>query len=359
MVLLVNRDLNLINAPGNLYSDTAAVTLDPARGGAVRMELSHQSPPEEPPAETEYVKFVKIRSELLSKFHGRPMYLRAGVILPREFDREAERRYPLRVHIGGYGTRYTEVREMMDQPSSFRKAWLADDAPRMMLLHLDGAGPYGDPYQVNSANNGPYGDAVTQELIPYVEKKFRGIGQPYARVLDGHSTGGWVSLALQVFYPDFFNGGWSHAPDPVDFRAYELINIYEDDECLREQARLRAAGVARRRRRRALHGAARVPARDGAGPRRPLGAVGQGLVRLERGVRAARRRRPAAAAVGRHDRQDRPGRARPLEEVRSAAAAWRRTGRRSARSCAASCTSGSARPTIISSTTPSTCWTIS
>ena len=99
----------------------------------------------------------------------------------------------------------------------------------MILLHLDGAGPFGDPYQVNSANNGPYGDAVTQELIPYVEKKYRGIGEPYARVLDGASTGGWVSLALQVFYPDFFNGAWSHAPDPVDFRAYELINIYKDD----------------------------------------------------------------------------------------------------------------------------------
>src|SRR5437660_4176116 len=99
----------------------------------------------------------------------------------------------------------------------------------MLLHHLDGPAPYGDPYQVNSANNRPYGDAVTRELIPHVEKKFRGVGRPYARVLDGTSTGGWVSLALQVFYPDFFNGAWSYAPDPVDFRAYELINIYKDD----------------------------------------------------------------------------------------------------------------------------------
>ena len=74
-------------------------------------------------------------------------------------------------------------------------------------------------------NHGPYGDAITQELIPYIEAKFRGIGQPYARMLDGGSTGGWVSFALQVFYPDFFNGTWSAAPDPVDFRAYQLVNI--------------------------------------------------------------------------------------------------------------------------------------
>jgi S-formylglutathione hydrolase FrmB len=94
------------------------------------------------------------------------------------------------------------------------------------VLVLDGAGPYGDPYQVNSDNNGPYGDAVTQELIPYIERRFHCIGKPYARVLDGGSTGGWVSLALQVFYPDFFNGTWSACPDPVDFRSFQLVNIY-------------------------------------------------------------------------------------------------------------------------------------
>ncbi|HEY7426039.1 MAG TPA: alpha/beta hydrolase-fold protein [Gemmataceae bacterium] len=229
VVFAVNRDLQLIDAPGNLYSEPLAVKLDPQRGGTVKIELARQVPPQELPAEDEHVKYVKIRSELLSKFHGRPMYLRAGVILPRDYERQPERRYPLRVHIGGYGTRFTAVRAMMHEDSGFRKTWLADDTPRMILLHLDGAGPYGDPYQVNSENNGPYGDAVTRELIPYVEQKFRAIGRPYARVLDGASTGGWVSLALQIFYPDYFNGAWSDAPDPVDFRAYELINIYEDE----------------------------------------------------------------------------------------------------------------------------------
>jgi hypothetical protein len=224
-----NRDLNLHDAPGNLFSDPVAVTLDPAKGGTVKLELSHRVSDEQPPAETEYVKYVKIKSELLSKFHGRPMYLRAGVILPRDFDKNKDEKYPLFVRIGGYGTRYTHAGFEMEEGTSFRKLWLADKTPRMIFLHLDGAGPYGDPYQVNSDNNGPYGDAITQELIPYVEKKYRGIGKPYARVLEGHSTGGWVSLALQIYYPDFFNGCWSHAPDPVDFRAYELIDIYTDE----------------------------------------------------------------------------------------------------------------------------------
>ncbi len=227
-VFVTNRDLQLPDAPGNLSSEPLAVKLDPERGGTIQMVLTHKIPPEELPAEDEYVKYVKIRSERLSKFHGRPMYLRAGVILPREYEREPERRYPLRVHIGGYGTRFTAVRWMMHPESEFRQLWLAEATPRMILVHLDGAGPFGDPYQVNSDNNGPYGDAITQELIPYVERRFRAIGKPHARVLDGGSTGGWVSLALQVFYPDFFNGTWSQAPDPVDFRQYELINIYKD-----------------------------------------------------------------------------------------------------------------------------------
>ncbi|GBC78667.1 hypothetical protein HRbin08_02163 [bacterium HR08] len=226
-VFMWNPDIRRPDAPGNLYSAVHRVHLDPARGGAVRLELTRAIPEEEPP-ETEHVKFVVIRSERLSAFHGRPMYLRAGVILPRDYAREPERRYPLRVHIGGFGTRYTNVLRLMAEDSEFRRAWMAEDAPRMILLHLDGAGPYGDPYYVNSANNGPYGDALVWELIPYVERTFRAIGRPEARVLDGGSTGGWVALALQIFYPEAFNGAWAACPDSVDFRAFQLLNIYED-----------------------------------------------------------------------------------------------------------------------------------
>jgi S-formylglutathione hydrolase FrmB len=224
-----NIDVKSLNAPGNLYSDVKRLRLDPAQSGRVKIDLTRKVPPEQMPAETQYVKYVKIESRLLSEFHGRPIYLRAGVILPRGYESEPDRRYPLRVSIGGYATSYTVVGRMMAERSGFRRMWLADDTPRMILLQLDGDGPYGDCYQVNSANNGPYGDALTRELIPHVERQFRAIGQPNARVLEGGSTGGWVSLALQVFYPDFFNGVWSGYPDGVDFRALQLINIYEDE----------------------------------------------------------------------------------------------------------------------------------
>ena len=222
-----NIDLKSVNAEGNLYSAAQKVRLDPQQGGTVKLTLTQKVPPEQLPPDTESVKFVKIKSQLLSKFHGRDIYLRAGVILPKDFAKEPARKYPLRVHIGGYGSRFTTANFMMRSPE-FASAWSADEAPRMLVLHLDGDGPYGDSYQVNSDNNGPYGDAVTKELIPYVEQKFRGIGEPYARVVDGGSTGGWVSLALQVFYPDFFNGTWSYCPDGVDFRGFQLIDIYKD-----------------------------------------------------------------------------------------------------------------------------------
>ena len=118
-----NIDLKSVNAPGNLYSEVTRVRLDPAHGQPVSLQLTRKVPPEELPTETEYVKFVKIQSELLSKFHNRPIYLRAAVILPRGYESETARRYPLRVHIGGYGDRFTRAQSMMANSTLFRRTW--------------------------------------------------------------------------------------------------------------------------------------------------------------------------------------------------------------------------------------------
>lgn len=225
-----NNDLSSLNAPGNLYSQVQKVNLDPQKGGTVKLELNQIVPPEKLPDDTEFIKYVKIKSDLLSKFHKRPIYVRAGIVLPRDYTKETTRRYPLQIHIGGYGMKYYVPQWVMsDERYDFRKAWQAEDTPAMISVFLDGDGPYGDSYQLNSANSGPYGDSLTQELIPYIEKNFRAVGSPESRFLTGGSTGGWVSSALQIFYPDYFNGSWSGYPDPMDFRAYQLINIYEDE----------------------------------------------------------------------------------------------------------------------------------
>ncbi len=239
-LLQTNRDLRMPDAPGNFYGRPVKVHLGPAKRGLVKLRLDQKLPGDELPPDGEWVRFIKVRSERLSRFYGHPIYLRAGVILPKGLDGTSRDRYPLRIHIGGFGARYTVVRELMREDSEFRKAWLSDDMPRMVYLLLDGAGPLGDPYQVNSANHGPFGDAITQELIPQVEQQFCCVGRPKARVLSGGSTGGWVALALQIFYPDIFNGAWAGFPDPVDFRSYELIDIYRD-----ENAYVNAAGFER------------------------------------------------------------------------------------------------------------------
>ena len=189
-----NQDIALATAPGDLSSKPMRFRFDPQRAGSetIKLELS-RAVPDAPPEDSKSVKFLQFPSPLLSGFHCRPMVYRAAVVLPPNFDREPERKYLLRVHIGGFGTRYQSARFMRPDP-------------RFVQVVLDGAGPFGDPYHVDSANNGPYGAALTQELIPHIEAQYRCGGSPTKRFTDGASTGGWVSLALQVFYPDYFNG---------------------------------------------------------------------------------------------------------------------------------------------------------
>lgn len=213
-IFATNRDINLPNAPGNRFGDPVTVTLDSAAGTTIDLTLN-KSFTERLPKDTPTVRFHRIRSKFLSDFHGRPMEYRVGVVLPPNFAKDTEKKYGLIVDVGGFGTRFTAA------------ARLAPD-PRFVQIVPDGAGPFGDPYQIDSANNGPYGEALTKEVIPFIEKTYRCIGRPEARFTTGASTGGWVSLALQVFYPDYFNGCWSQCPDSVTFERFELIDIYAE-----------------------------------------------------------------------------------------------------------------------------------
>lgn len=212
-VFATNRDVNLPNAPGNRSSEVVRFRYDPA-GTTVKLTLA-TAYPDNPPRDTATVKYHSVPSKLLSDFHGRPMVYRVGVVLPTNFATEPDKKYGLVVDIGGFGSRYTGAARI--RPDS-----------RFVQIMPDGAGPYGDPYQVDSANNGPYGAALTTEVIPFIEKTYRCLGTAKSRFAHGGSTGGWVSLALQVFYPDFFNGCWSQCPDSVTFESFELINAYQD-----------------------------------------------------------------------------------------------------------------------------------
>jgi hypothetical protein len=228
--------------PGNLYSAPLSVHLDPSQSQTIHINLDKVIPPIPEPKDTKWVKYLRMKSELLSKFWGRPTYLGAIVLLPAGFDDHPQAHYPLAVDQGHFPKGFGEFSPNPPGPDQhgrdsvrtayaydLYKQWTGPGFPRMLVLKIQHANPYyDDSYAVNTANLGPYGDAIVHELIPYIEHRFRGIGAGWARTQFGGSTGGWESLAEQIFYPEDFNGTWSFCPDPVDFRQYETIDIYGD-----------------------------------------------------------------------------------------------------------------------------------
>lgn len=240
--------------PGNLLSAVTDFTVDADGGGALSLTLDRVIPdlPDPETLETEWVKYVRIRSDLLSDFWGTDTYLGAWVLLPDGFDEHPEARYPLAIFHGHFPASFSAMRVeppdtteecvysarfdldcynrvQQEYQHELYRMWTSRDFPRHLVVEIQHPTPYyDDSYAVNSQNNGPYGDAIMRELVPAIEEEFRGIGEGWARVTYGGSTGGWEAMAAQVFYPDDFNGAYVACPDPIDFRAYTVVNLYED-----------------------------------------------------------------------------------------------------------------------------------
>jgi len=238
-------------APGNVYSTPATVRFDPASAD-VQITIDHVIPPIPDPPATRYVRHERIQSALLTKFWGRPMFLGAHVLVPEGFDTHPDAHYPLVIDHGHFPQTIGGFRETPPDPTlpceyserfhldcynrieqqhawQLYQDWTSKDFPRVLVMEIQHANPfYDDSYAVNSENLGPYGDAIVTELIPYIEQKYRGLGTGWSRFMYGGSTGGWEALAAQVFYPDAFNGAYAACPDPIDFRAYTVVDLYQD-----------------------------------------------------------------------------------------------------------------------------------
>jgi len=239
--------------PGNPYNAPVRLHIDPQSHVALKITLDKVIPPiagtdkdsaviaaKDPGAK--WLKYVHFRSEKLSKFWGRDMYLGAWVLLPDGFDEHPDARYPLVVYQDHFHAAFSAPVPWVTRPPAqtsphsraaagykFFQDWTAGRLPRVILLYVQSPNPYyDDSYDVDSANVGPYGSAINEELIPAIERKYRGIGQGWARATFGGSTGGWESLATQVFYPDMYNGTYTACPDPVDFHAYQNVDLYND-----------------------------------------------------------------------------------------------------------------------------------
>ncbi|MBS9461792.1 hypothetical protein KIM67_05175 [Flagellimonas sp. 389] len=239
-------------SPGNLYSEPFKIKIDENGIKNVNVVMDKVIPPIEEAKDTEWIKHIKIKSEKLSEFWGKDMYLGAHVLLPKGFDAHPEAKYPLMIFHGHFPSDFGGFRTTPPDPNTkpeysarfnvesynivqqqeaydFYQRWNEPDFPRFLIIEIQHPTPYyDDSYAVNSASQGPYGDAITHELIPYIEKEFRGMGEGWSRFLYGGSTGGWEALAVQVKYPEEYNGCFAACPDPIDFRAYCLTNIYED-----------------------------------------------------------------------------------------------------------------------------------
>ena len=239
--------------PGNFYSRPFKVKIDSSQKDPIQLVMDQMIPAIKEPEDTKYVKHIKIQSKLLSEFWGRPMYLGAHVLVPDGFEEHPKASFPLMLYhghfpsdFGGFSTEpppadidtsdyserfgiygYNKIEKQ--EAYNFYKQWTGKKFPRFLAIEIQHATPYyDDSYAVNSANMGPYGDAIMFELLPEIEKKFRGIGQGWARFTYGGSTGGWEALAAQMFYPDEFNGCFAACPDPIDFRSFSLVDIYKD-----------------------------------------------------------------------------------------------------------------------------------
>jgi len=243
---------NWANKPGNLYSKPLSLHLDRSHPLRIALILDQQIGAIPPKTDSEFVRHVRIRSELLSRFWGQDVYIGSHILVPKGFDAHPEAHYPLMVFHGHFPEDISEFRTTPPDPDlkpdyserfhlagynriqqqeayAFYQKWISADFPRFLVIEIEHANPYyDDSYAVNSANLGPYGDAINKELIPEIERRFRGIGAGWARFTYGGSTGGWEALATQVFYPDMYNGAFAACPDPIDFRAYTIINLYKD-----------------------------------------------------------------------------------------------------------------------------------
>ena len=236
-------------APGSLLSDVQKVRIDAAARTVVTLSLTKTLPAVPHIDDTQWVKRVHIVSALASAFWNHPMPMGAVVLLPKGYDDNPTRRYPVVYTVGHFSERapFGFTFDGCDKPESaearttrlartarepgceFQQAWTAGKVPEVIAVFIQHTTPfYDDSYVLNSQNNGPYGDAITRELIPEIDKRFRTVAAPYARVLTGGSTGGWDVLALQIHYPDVFGGAWSLYPDQLDFRNYQFGNIYAD-----------------------------------------------------------------------------------------------------------------------------------
>lgn len=172
-------------------------------------------------------------SPALSAFWGRPIQVRARVLVPPGYDAKAATRYPTVYFTHGFTGNYDRLAGNI---ATVWQAMAGGQMPKMIWVFLDESTPTGTHEFADSVNNGPWGTALTEEVIPALERAYRMDAKPSGRFLNGHSSGGWATLWLQTRYPKIFGGTWSTSPDPSDFHDFTGVDLYAPDANLYTRA---------------------------------------------------------------------------------------------------------------------------
>jgi hypothetical protein len=175
------------------------------------------------PAARAQTRPIDLISPLLSAFWGRPMHMRGWVLLPPGYEADDKTRFPTVYYTHGYGGNDDRL---LNALVGVHLAMSKGQMPPMIWVFLDESGPTGTQEFADSVNNGPWGKALVEDLIPRLEAHYRMDARASGRFLTGHSSGGWATLWLQITYPKLFGGTWSTSPDPVDFHDFSGVDLY-------------------------------------------------------------------------------------------------------------------------------------
>jgi S-formylglutathione hydrolase FrmB len=231
-VLDVNHDYNYSErGAGDLISEVTDISLP---GPVVPLVLSKVVPssdrfatpgPRQQALAAYLPKTISIDfvSPSLSAFWGRPIHMRGSIALPPDYNATGGKTWPTVYQTHGFGGSAVSARWTAAQ---YVKMMSEGQIPPMIWVSLDESFPTGTHEFADSVNNGPWGEALTTELIPWLERHYRMDARSSGRFLTGHSSGGWATLWLQTRYPAVFGGTWSTSPDPSDFHDFTGADLY-------------------------------------------------------------------------------------------------------------------------------------
>jgi enterochelin esterase family protein len=149
---------------------------------------------------------------------GDPTTRAIPVYLPPSYDSEPNIHYPVVYLLHGFtgtslGWLNNQTFGTLNVPQRFERLVQQGKCGEMILVFPDGFTSLGGSQFLNSPATGNYEDYIIQDLIPYIDQKFRTIPERIGRGVAGKSSGGYGAVRLAMRHPKTFAAMASHAGD--------------------------------------------------------------------------------------------------------------------------------------------------